>query len=122
MALEGASAQDEDPDTDDERAEFVGAGALDRLALAFGATTSLPIAFAIANYFLSRDSSNSTSSSAAASGNVLMLPIAANVQEGGWKFAYAALWALCQVVEAGKDSPNANEMQQQVSLVGLVEG
>jgi hypothetical protein len=82
---------DDVEDADDVRNVDVGAGALDRLAIALGAKASIPVAFELINEALQREASGA-----------------------GWVYAHCALHAMCQVVEVGKDTDFAGPMEVQV--------
>ena len=81
----------------------VGAHELDRLAMAFGAKTALPVAFGIVNEFLQREAADDAAAGLGA----------------GWRHAHAALHAMCQVVEVAKDTPEAGQIQSQVVACSL---
>jgi len=91
-----AAEVEDEGDPGEIRNMDVGAQALDRLALALGPNTSVPVAFELVNEMLSGEAA------------------------GGWPYAHAALHAMCQLVEAGKDTAFAGGMQAQV--VACVRG
>lgn len=92
---------EEDPDFDKEeedtgddvdiRPEDVGAQALDRIALALGPKTALPVAFTLIDESLKREAAG-----------------------GGWVFAHCAMHTVCQIVESGKGTEFAGPLQAQV--------
>jgi len=84
-----ARSDEEVEDPDETRNCDVGAQALDRLAIALGHKTALPVAFQLINEQLA-------------------------LEAQAWIHPHTALHAMCQVVEAGKDTDLAGPMQAQV--------
>ena len=69
----------------------MGAEALDRLVMSLGAKASLPVTFGLIDAFIQTEG-----------------------QTGDWRYTYAALYAMCQVGEAAKDTDLAEAMQAEV--------